>query len=246
MIEARGLTKRFAGPDGPITAVDDLSFRVEPGTILGLLGPNGAGKTTTLRILGTLLAPDAGSATIAGHDVRADPAAVRAIIGFVSPDTGLYDRLTVRETLRWFGRLYGIANPRNRAEALIERFDLTDHADQRCSDLSTGNKQKTSIARALVHDPPVLVFDEPTAGLDVLVGATLLEELERVRDEGRTVLFSTHVMREAERLCDNLVIVHEGRALARGTWEALQAQTGEHYLEDVFLTLVRQSREGGA
>ena len=216
MIEARGLTKRFAGPDGPLVAVDGLSFTVVPGTIVGLLGPNGAGKTTTLRMLGTLLAPDEGSATVAGHDVRSAPTKVRAALGFVSPDTGLYERLTVRETLRWFGRLYGVADARGRAEALIERFDLGPHADQRCTDLSTGNKQKASIARALVHDPPVLVFDEPTAGLDVLVGATLLEELERVRDEGRTVLFSTHVMREAERLCDRIVILHQGRAQPPG------------------------------
>ena len=240
MIEARGLTKQFSGPDGPIVAVDGLSFTVEPGTIVGLLGPNGAGKTTTLRMLGTLLVPDAGSAALAGHDIVAAPKQVRASLGFVSPDTGLYERMTVRETLRWFGRLYGIDNPKRRAEDLIARFDLADHADKRCADLSTGNKQKTSIARALVHDPPVLVFDEPTAGLDVLVGATLLAELERVRDEGRTVLFSTHVMREAERLCDRIVILHRGKALATGTYAELQALTGEHYLEDVFLSLVRR------
>lgn len=243
MIEARGLTKRFAGPDGPIVAVDDLSFEVSPGTIVGLLGPNGAGKTTTLRMLSTLLAPDEGVARIAGYDVREAPREVRAALGFVSPDTGLYERLTVRETLRWFGRLYGLSNPRERAEELIERFELTEHASQRCTHLSTGNKQKTSIARALVHDPPVLVFDEPTAGLDVLVGATLLAELERIRDEGRTVLFSTHVMREAERLCDRIVILHRGRALATGTLEELQDLTGERYLEDVFLTLVRREEE---
>ncbi len=244
MIEASGLTKHFRGPEGPIVAVDNLSFTVAPGTVLGLLGPNGAGKSTTLRMLSTLLSPDAGHATIAGHDTRAAPEAVKAAIGFVSPDTGLYERLTVRETLIWFARLYRVADPAARAEELIVQFDLEEHAEKRCGELSTGNKKKTSIARALVHDPPVLIFDEATAGLDVLVGATLLEEIEHARFEGRTVLFSTHVMREAERLCDQIVILHEGRALARGTLRELQEQTGERYLEGVFHWLVREQSRG--
>ncbi|MCB9765849.1 MAG: ABC transporter ATP-binding protein [Alphaproteobacteria bacterium] len=231
------LSKRFYTPE-PVQAVDALSFTCSPGEVFGLLGPNGAGKTTTLRMLSTLLTPDSGAARVAGHDLRAAPRAVRASIGYVSTTTGLYGRLTARELLATFARLQGVADPRGRAEDLIARFDITPFADLRCDRLSTGMKQKVSIARAMVADPPVLILDEPTTGLDVLVAQSFLAEIRRARDEGRCVLFSTHIMSQAERVCDRVGVMHKGRMLACGTLEELRAQTGRHYLEDIFLALV--------
>jgi sodium transport system ATP-binding protein len=237
MIALRNVSKRFYNPE-PVVAVDQVSFSCEPGEIFGLLGPNGAGKTTTLRILSTLLQPDTGSVEVAGHDVRLAPEAVRQSIGFLSANTGLYGRLTASEMIRYFAELQEVADPAARTSALIERFDIGDFAHVRCDRLSTGMKQKVSIARAIVHDPPVLVFDEPTLGLDVLVAETLLQFIESCREAGRCVLFSTHIMREAERLCDRIGIIHHGRILAIGTLDELRAQTGEHYLEQVFIRLV--------
>jgi sodium transport system ATP-binding protein len=237
VIEVRNLTKRFYNPE-TVTAVDQVSFSCRAGEIFGLLGPNGAGKSTTLRMLATLMVPDTGEAVVAGHNVVEAPAAVRQSIGFLSANTGLYRRLTAREMIRYFAELQAVPNPRARTEALIEQFDISAFAHVRCDRLSTGMKQKVSIARAIVHDPPVLIFDEPTLGLDVLVAETLLSFIESCREAGRCVLFSTHVMREAERLCDRIAIIHRGRILAIGTLDELRAQTGEHYLEQVFIHLV--------
>jgi sodium transport system ATP-binding protein len=237
MIEISNLSKRFYNPE-PVVAVDKVSFTCRPGEIFGLLGPNGAGKTTTLRILSTLIRPDEGSAVVAGHDVSSAPEAVRRSIGFLSANTGLYGRLTATEMIRYFAELQEVPDPAGRTASLIERFDIKDFANVRCDRLSTGMKQKVSIARAIVHDPPVLVFDEPTLGLDVLVSETLLKFIESCRDAGRCVLFSTHIMREAERLCDRIGIIHQGRILANGTLADLQAQTKEHYLEQIFIRLV--------
>ncbi|MCB9553629.1 MAG: ATP-binding cassette domain-containing protein [bacterium] len=237
MIEVRHLVKSFHRPER-VVAVDDVGFSCAPGEIVGLLGPNGAGKTTTLRILATLLVPDAGTATVAGHDVVRAPDAVRRSIGYLSASTGLYPRLTARETLVYFAELHEVDAPAKRADALIERFEIGAFAHVRCDRLSTGMKQKVSIARAIVHDPPVLIFDEPTLGLDVLVAQTLLAFIEERRAAGRTVLFSTHVMREAERLCDRIAIIHQGRILAEDTLAGLQAKTGEAELEQVFVRLV--------
>ena len=237
MIHVSHLVKSFHRPER-VVAVDDVGFRCEPGEIVGLLGPNGAGKTTTLRILATLLSPDSGTATVAGFDVVRDANAVRQNIGYLSASTGLYPRLTARETLCYFAELHAVPDPKKRADALIERFEIGAFAHVRCDRLSTGMKQKVSIARAIVHDPPVLIFDEPTLGLDVLVAQTLLAFIEERRAAGRTVLFSTHVMREAERLCDRIAIIHQGRILAEDTLPALQAQTGETELEQVFVRLV--------
>ncbi len=242
MIEVRGLRKTFHRPD-EVVAVDDVGFRCAPGEIVGLLGPNGAGKTTTLRILATLLSPDKGAATVAGHDVAAEPDQVRRKIGYLSASTGLYPRLTARETLRYFAELHQVSDADARVDALMARFEIGPFAHVRCDRLSTGMKQKVSIARAIVHDPPVLIFDEPTLGLDVLVAQTLLAFIEERRAAGRTVLFSTHVMREAERLCDRIAIIHRGRILAEDTLEALRAQTGETDLEQVFVKLVEQAGE---
>ncbi len=242
MILVEGLTKRFHGPE-VVTAVDGVSFRCEAGAVFGLLGPNGAGKTTTLRMLATLLAPDEGRAVLNGHDVRTDPEAVRGSLGYLSTTTGLYGRLTAREMILYFARLQGVEDPVGRTERLVERFDIGPFAHVRCERLSTGMRQKVSIARAIVHEPPVLILDEPTAGLDVLVARTFLELVEQARDEGRCVLFSTHIMSEAERLCDRIAILNKGRVLADDTLEGLRASSGERYLEDIFVHYVQQVEE---
>jgi sodium transport system ATP-binding protein len=225
MIDVSGLCKTFAGPT-PVKAVDQVSFQAERGEVFGLLGANGAGKTTTLRMLVTLLKPDAGTIRVNGFDVVREPADVRRSIGFLSVTTGLYERLTARELLVSFAHLQSVANPEARADELIERFDMGDFAHQRCGRLSTGMKQKVSIARALVHDPPVLVLDEPTVGLDVLVAQTFLSAVEAARDEGRCVIYSTHIMSEVERLCDRVAIIHQGQILDRVTTADLIATHG--------------------
>ena len=244
-IDVRSLVKIYDGPE-PVRAVDGMSFQARAGEVFGLLGPNGAGKTTILRMLSTLLRPNSGTAEICGHDILRDPAAVRASIGYLSTTTGLYGRLTAREMLAYFAQLQDVANPDARVDALMERFGIHEFQNTRCDKLSTGMKQKVSIARALVHSPPVIIFDEPTAGLDVLVAQTFLEVIEEARDAGQCVLFSTHIMREAERLCDRIAVMNKGRILAEGTLEELQAQTGCTYLEDAFIQLVTASQAGDA
>ena len=242
VIEVEGLRKTYHSGGEPVHAVQDLSFRAEPGMIFGLLGPNGAGKTTTLRIIATVLQPSAGTVRVAGHDVTADPLAVRRQIGFLSASTALYDRLTPRETLRYFGRLNGLTDAKleARIDDLVGTLEMADFADRLCGLLSSGQKQKTSIARALVHDPPVLVFDEPTAALDVLVARALLDRIASLRDARRTIILSTHIMSEVERLCDRVAIVHQGRLHAEGTVAELQARTGQPNLEEAFFALIRE------
>lgn len=239
MIRVDGLRKEFSSPV-QVTAVDGVSFEVGPGEVLGLLGPNGAGKTTTLRMLATLLKPDGGSASIAGYDLLTEPGSVRRSIGYLSASTGLYARLTARELLHYFANIQGVARPKDRVEAAIEQFELGAFADRRCEHLSTGMRQKVSIARATIHDPPILILDEPTSGLDVLVAQTLLSFVEDARSRGRVIVYSTHVMSEAERLCDRIAIIHKGRILEIGTLDALRAQTGQHYLEAIFIALVNR------
>jgi sodium transport system ATP-binding protein len=228
---------------GLVEAVREVTFDANAGEIFGLLGPNGAGKTTTLRLLATILNPTSGRATIAGHDLLREPTEVRRSIGYLSADTGLYGRLTPREVLRYFARLSGYPAERmaERIDLLVERFGMAEFADVRCDRLSTGMRQKVSIARAVIHDPPVLILDEPTAGLDIIVGESLLRFIEEIRTQGKCVLFSTHVMREAERLCDRIGIIHEGRLLAVGALGELQERSGKRYLEEIFIHLV----EGG-
>lgn len=239
MIVVDGLTKCFHGPE-PLTAVDGISFRCAPGQVFGLLGPNGAGKTTTLRMLATLLTPDAGTAHLDGHEVREDPAGVRGAIGYLSASTGLYGRLTAREMIAYFARLQGVADPEARTAELVARFGIGPFAHVRCERLSTGMRQKVSIARAVVHRPPILILDEPTSGLDVLVARSFLDFVEQARDEGHCVLYSTHIMSEAERLCDRLAILHRGRILAEGSLGELRDATGLRYLEDIFVHCVEQ------
>ena len=241
MIEARSLTKVFQGKKrGAVRAVDGVSFHCEPGRIYGLLGANGAGKTTTLRLLATILTPTAGGATVAGFDVVAEPEKARASLGFLSTATALYGRLTAREFVEYFGRLHGLEEQvlQARVKALFDRLEMNEFGDRRCDSFSTGMKQKTSIARVLVHDPPVMIFDEPTTGLDVMTARTIISFIRECRERGKTVIFSTHVMTEAEKLCDRIGIIHSGRLLAEGTLQELRARSGIEDLEDIFVGVV--------
>jgi len=246
-IEARGLTKVYSVPGkGTVQALRGLDLRCERGEVFGLLGANGAGKTTTLRILATILSPTAGSARIDGVDVAADPLEVRRRIGFLSNSTGLYPRLSVRETLDYFGRLHGMSAGalERRIDDVLETFDLRPLEDRRCAALSSGQKQRVSIARAVLHDPPVLILDEPTTGLDVLAAGAMIDFVEARRAAGTCVLFSTHVLSEAERLCDRIGVIHGGRLLDVGTYAELSERTGERWLEDIFRRLVGAGSHG--
>src|SRR5712671_6341240 len=241
MIEVRGLSKRFRDRKrGEIRAVDGVSFRCEPGRIYGLLGANGAGKTTTLRILATILEPSVGTAVICGHDVVEEPEKVRAKVGFLSTATALYPRLTAQELVEYFGRLNGLDENtlKKRIDEIFARLDMDDFRDRRCDKLSTGMKQKTSIARTLVHDPPVMIFDEPTLGLDIMTARTIIEFIRECRERQKTVIFSTHVMREVEKLCDVVGIIQGGKLLAEGTLEQLRQRHGENDLEEIFVKIV--------
>jgi sodium transport system ATP-binding protein len=244
VIRAESLTKRFALPGGAVhLAVNDVSFEATRGEIVGLLGPNGAGKTTTMRMLATLLSPDSGRAVVAGHDLLGEAAEVRRSLGYLSSSTGLYARLTPRETLRYIAVLQECPDPNASAERAIARFGIGPFADKVNSSLSTGMKQKVSIARAVVHEPPVLIFDEPTSGLDVMVAQEVFGFLEHARSEGRCVLYSTHAMAEVERLCDRVVVIHDGRVRAQGTVRELCEATGVRWLEEAFLRLVAREPE---
>jgi sodium transport system ATP-binding protein len=241
MIEARNLTKTFRDKKrGDIKGADNISFRAQPGQIYGLLGANGAGKTTTLRLLATLLKPTSGSATVAGFDVVAEPAKVRANVGFLAASTALYGRLTAREMITYFGELNGLDRPliKTRIDYLARELDMHEFLDRRCDKFSTGMKQKTSIARTLIHDPAVMVFDEPTLGLDVMTARAIVKFVRDCRARGKTVIYSTHVMSEVEKLCDVIGIIHGGRLLAEGTLAALRTQYGEQDMEEVFVNAV--------
>jgi sodium transport system ATP-binding protein len=241
MIHVRDLTKHYADPErGKFVAVGGVSFDAAAGQIYGLLGPNGAGKTTVLRILSTVLRPSSGQATVAGFNVLTQSSQVRHRIGFISANTGVYDRMTAWEMVEYFGRLYGMqAEPlRERMIALFERLEMNDIRDVLGAKMSTGMRQKVSIARAIVHDPPVLIFDEATSGLDVLVARALLKTVAELRDQGKCVIFSTHIMREAEKLCDRIAIMHRGTVLAEGTLEQLEQRYQERDLEELFFRLI--------
>lgn len=243
VIHTLGLTKIFpGGKNGEVRAVDNVSFTCEAGQVYGLLGPNGAGKTTTLRILSTALRPTSGTAVVNGIDVAQEPQKVRMQIGFLSGTTGLYGRLTPREMVTYFGRLYGIPKHQidRRIGEIFAMLDMNAFADTRNDNLSTGMKQKASIARSVVHDPPVMVFDEPTNGLDVMSSRTIVEFIRHCADQGKTVVFSTHIMSEAMRLCDKIGIIHQGRLYAEGTPGELLRKTGAPTLEDAFLAIVEE------
>jgi sodium transport system ATP-binding protein len=226
---------------GEVRAVDGIDFEVKRGSVFGLLGANGAGKTTTLRMLSTVLRPSAGTAAVMGYDVATQPQQVRRCLGFHSASTALYPRLTARETLEFFASVNGYPRERlaSRVETLIAALGISAFADTRVDRLSSGMKQKLAIARTLAHDPPVLIFDEPTVGLDVLVALEMQEVVRQLARDGKTVLFSTHVMSEAEKICDRIAIIHAGRILACDDLAGLRETSGQHYLEDIFVHLVK-------
>lgn len=241
MIEARNLTKTFKDKKrGLITAVDNVSFSCRPGQIYGLLGANGAGKTTTLRMLATLLKPTGGTCVVAGHDTLGAPVQVRANVGFLAASTALYGRLTSREMISYFGRLNGMSEAAiaARLAQLATELDMHEFLDRRCDKFSTGMKQKTSIARTLIHDPAVMVFDEPTLGLDVMTARSIVKFVRECRNRGKTVIYSTHVMSEVEKLCDVIGIIHGGRLVAEGTLTELQQRFGERDMEEIFVKAV--------
>jgi sodium transport system ATP-binding protein len=241
MIEVRNLSKRFRDKKrGEIRAVDGISFRCQPGKIYGLLGANGAGKTTTLRMLATILEPTEGTAEVCGCDIVEQPEKVRAKVGFLSTATALYPRLTARELVQYFGRLNGIPDSvlNKRVDAIFDRLDMNGFRDRRCDKLSTGMKQKTSIARTLVHDPPVMIFDEPTLGLDIMTARSITAFIRECRALGKTVIFSTHIMSEVEKLCDVIGIIQDGKLLAEGSLGQLREKYGERDLEEIFVKVV--------
>ncbi len=241
-VQVTGLTKSFFDEGrGEVYAVRGIDFDCREGEIFGLLGANGAGKTTTLRMLSTILQPSGGRAEVMGHSVSTAPELVRRSLGFYSASTALYPRLTARETIEFFARInrYPRDQVAARVAALIERFGITEFADARVDKLSSGMKQKVSLARTMAHDPPILIFDEPTVGLDVLNALELQTMIQELRAEGKTILFSTHIMSEAERLCDRIAIIHRGEILTCDTLDGLREATGCRYLEDIFVKYVR-------
>ncbi len=238
MIEARGLKKTFN--KGKVVAVDEISFTARDGQITGLLGPNGAGKTTTLRMLYTLLKPDAGSMRVDGIDPQIEPIRVKSLLGVVPDSRGLYDRLSARENIAYFGRLQGMkkADIASRVEQLAGVLDMDEFIDRRPVGFSQGQRVKTAIARALVHDPRTVLLDEPTNGLDVMTTRALRGFLRRLKDEGRCVVLSTHIMQEVAALCDRIVIIAKGRVAAEGTADDLLRRSGRNNLEDAFVQLI--------
>ncbi len=241
MIEVRDLHKAF----GEVKAVDGVSFSARDGEITGLLGPNGAGKTTTLRMLYTLMTPDRGQVLVDGIDAAADPLAVRRQLGVLPDARGLYKRLSARENIDYFARLQGLPEEllKSRREALIKTLDMDDIADRRAEGFSQGQRVKTAIARALIHDPRNVILDEPTNGLDVMATRALRQFMTKLKAEGRCVLFSSHIMQEVGALCDRVVVIARGRVVADESPDALREQTGEANLEDAFVKIIG-SEEG--
>lgn len=241
MIQVQGLSKSF----GKVKAVNDVSFSAPDGRITGLLGPNGAGKSTTLRMLYTLLKPDQGTAQVDGFDVRQTPLEVQKRIGVLADARGLYPRLTSRENIRYYGRLHGLTGEglERQIEALIVLLDMQTIADRRTEGFSTGERLKVAIARTLVHDPKNVLLDEPTNGLDVISTRAMRQFILRLREEGKCVLFTSHIMQEVAALCDNIVIISRGQVTANGSPDDLRKQTGRENLEDAFVAAIG-SEEG--
>jgi sodium transport system ATP-binding protein len=240
MIQVEDVRKSFASPTGRVQAVDGVSFVARDRQITGLLGPNGAGKTTTLRMLYTLMRPDSGRVLVDGIDAAADPTRVRARLGVLPDARGIYKRLTARENIEYFGALHGLAPAvmAERTARLAAALDMHDFIDRRAEGFSQGQRTKTAIARSLVHDPRNVVLDEPTNGLDVMTTRSLRNFLFGLRDEGRCVLFSSHVMQEVAQLCDRIVVIARGRVVADGTPDELRATTGCANLEDAFVRVI--------
>ena len=259
MIEVKGLAKRFSVPvhterraqtrdvrehDGWFHAVRDVSFQCAPGEVLGLLGPNGAGKTTALRILSTALRPDAGSASINGIDILAEPLLARQRIGFLSGSTGLYGRLTARENVEYFGRLHGMPGARlaQRIDMLFDQLQMHEYAHKRADQLSTGMKQKCAIARTVIHEPEIVILDEPTTGLDVMSSKILLDFIESYKALGIPLIFSTHHLHEVDKLCDRVCIINRGATAFSGSLAALRQLGGSDDLYDAFVRVINEDK----
>jgi sodium transport system ATP-binding protein len=241
MIRVDNLAKSFHDKKrGTVHALDHITFDVKPGEIFGLLGPNGAGKTTCLRLLATILKPTSGTAEVGGADIVRSPETVRRQIGFLSGDMGSYARLTPREVLAFFGKLNGLegAALRQRIEELVQTFEFGEFADTKIDKLSTGMKQKVAIARTVVHDPPILILDEPSSGLDVPTARLIENFMLKAKEGGKCILFSTHVMEEAEYMCDRIGVVHHGKLKAVGNMQELRERTGKQRLREIFLDLL--------
>jgi len=240
MVQTHDLVKHYVDAKGTtVKAVDGVSITAQPGEIVGLLGANGAGKTTLLRMLSTVIQPTSGSAKIHGYDVVANPEDVRRSIGFMSNSTALYGRLTAREVLDYFAGLYGLDNAKRkvRVEEVMELMRIHDFGDRLCDKLSTGQKQRVSIARCILHDPPVLFFDEPTSGLDVIMSQEVMKFVEGTRQQGKTVIYCTHIMSEVERLCSKVYVLHGGTVRGVGSVDEIKTLAQESSLERAFLKL---------
>lgn len=245
MVQAKNLTKIFKDRKrGKIRAVDSVNFSCDEGKIFGLLGINGAGKTTTLRIISTTMRPNEGTVMVDGLDVLKDSQKIRAKIGFLTGNTGLYQRLTAREVITYFGKLNGMSGKRvnERIEEVSEWLDMKEFLNVKCNKLSTGMGQKVNIARTIIHDPPVMVFDEPTVGLDIIAARAIVDFIHFCKTQGKCILFSTHIMREAERLCDEVAIIHKGKLFAQGSVDALKKIASEDEFEDAFIKIVGEQR----
>jgi sodium transport system ATP-binding protein len=236
MIRAEGLSKHF----GKVQATHDVSFHADDGKVTALLGPNGAGKSTTLRILSTVIQASSGNAWIDEYEVGASPLDARGRIGVLPHNAGIYDRLTAKENVRYYGRLHGIANKAldERIDHLVELLEMEEFCDRRVAGFSQGQKIKVALARALVHDPRHVLLDEPTNGLDVMATRALREIILKLKAEGRCVLFSSHVMQEVANLCDDVIIIGSGRVLFEGTLDGLREHAGEPDLEEAFIKVV--------
>lgn len=246
MIQVEGLTKIFHDKKrGKVVAVNNLEFNCRKGQIFGLLGPNGAGKTTTLRILATMILPTKGKVMVNGFDVVKEANKVRRQIGFLSSETGLYDRFTPRETVKFFGRINGMEDRiiEKRMTEIFHNLDMEDFQDVRVNKLSTGMKQKLSIARCIIHDPPILILDEPTVGLDIITARIVTEYVKGFREQGKCIIYSTHIMREAERLCDVIAIIHQGNLITQGTLEELKKNSSSEDLEEIFFELIAKGED---
>lgn len=241
MIKTSNLTKIFSDKKkGKIRAVDNVSIECRPGRIFGLLGLNGAGKTTLMRLLSTSLKPTSGTAQVKGYDILNEPGKVKKEIGFLSSDTGLYPRLTAFEIVTYFARLNGMQEEsiKRRVDEIFEILDMNEFRNQKIDKLSTGMKQKVSIARTMVHDPDVLILDEPTLGLDVITSRSIIDFIKSSKEKGKCVMFSTHVMHEAEKLCDDIAIIHKGRILDVRTLADYRKKTNLNDLDDIFVKIV--------
>ena len=246
MIHVRQLTKTYQElQTGEFTALDGISFDAMPGQIFGLLGPNGAGKTTALRILSTVLHPTSGTVFVNGFEVTKDADKVRHQIGFVSTNTAIYERMTAWEMVQYFGRLYGMESEKlqMRMETLFDRFQMNNIRNVLGSKMSTGMKQKVSIVRAMIHNPPVLIFDEATSGLDILVAREVLQTVEVLRDQGKCIIFSSHIMAEVQRLCDRIAVMNRGSILAQGSIDDLSELFEEEDLEELFYQMISNSEK---